>query len=158
MNKPADTPVVEIDDTDRKIINALQGGFPISPRPFAEAAEGIGIEEQDLIDRLARLTTTGALSRFGPLYNAERAGGAVTLAAIEVPEERYEEVTVLVNAHDEVAHNYERTHALNMWYVLAVEDERDIARVNAEIEEETGLKVLNMPKLEEYFLELKLEV
>lgn len=158
MNRPSETPVVEIDDIDRTVINALQGGFPISPRPYAEAAAALGIEEQDLIDRLSRLTETGALSRFGPLYNAERAGGAVTLAAMEVPQERYEAVAELVNAHDEVAHNYERTHKLNMWFVLAVEDKTEIERVNARIEEETGLKVLNMPKLEEYFLELKLEV
>lgn len=162
MNRPAgnlaETPVVTIDEIDRKIINGLQGGFPISPRPYLDAAEKLGIEESDLIARLSRLTESGALSRFGPLYNAERAGGAVTLAAMEVPQERYEEVAALVNAHDEVAHNYERTHKLNMWFVLAVEDPDDIDRVNAAIEKEIGLKVLNMPKLEEYFLELKLEV
>ena len=162
MNRPAgkltETPVVTIDEIDRKIINGLQGGFPISPRPYLDAAEKLGIEEQELITRLARLNETGALSRFGPLYNAERAGGAVTLAAMEVPEGRYEEVAALVNAHDEVAHNYERTHTLNMWFVLAVEDKAEIERVNAVIGQETGLKVLNMPKLEEYFLELKLEV
>lgn len=158
MNHPANTPVVDIDDTDRKIINTFQGGFPISPRPYADAATMIGLEEQDLITRLTRLKDTGALSRFGPLYNAERSGGAVTLAAMEVPTERYEEVAALVNARDEVAHNYERTHKLNMWYVLAVENPDEIETVNASIEAETGIKVLNMPKLEEYFLELKLEV
>lgn len=162
MNRPtgklAETPVVTIDDIDRKIINGLQGGFPISPRPYLDAAKTLGIEEEDLIARLSRLNESGALSRFGPLYNAERAGGAVTLAAIEVPQERYEEVATLVNAHDEVAHNYERSHTLNMWFVLAVEDPDDIDHVNAAIEKEIGLKVLNMPKLEEYFLELKLEV
>lgn len=158
MNRPSDTPIVDIDDTDRKIINALQGGFPVTPRPYADAARDIGIEEQDLIDRLTRLRDTGALSRFGPLYNAERAGGAVTLAAMEVPVERYEEVATLVNARDEVAHNYERSHKLNMWFVLAVEDKAEIDAVNFAIEAETGIKVLNMPKLEEYFLELKLEV
>lgn len=158
MNRPAQTPVVEIDDVDAMIINGFQGGFPISPRPYADAAATLGLDEQDLIDRLARLKESGALSRFGPLYNAERSGGAVTLAAMEVPAERYEEVAALVNARDEVAHNYERTHKLNMWYVLAVEDKAEIDRVNASIEAETGIKVLNMPKLEEYFLELKLEV
>lgn len=162
MNRPsssmADTPVVDVDDTDRKIINTFQGGFPISPRPYADAAAMIDIGEQDLIDRLSRLKETGALSRFGPLYNAERSGGAVTLAAMEVPAERYEDVAAMVNARDEVAHNYERTHKLNMWYVLAVENPDEIDTVNASIEAETGIKVLNMPKLEEFFLELKLEV
>lgn len=158
MNHPASTPIVDIDETDRKIINTFQGGFPITPHPYADAAATIGIEELDLIERLTRLKETGALSRFGPLYNAERSGGAVTLAAMEVPTERYEEVAAMVNARDEVAHNYERTHKLNMWFVLAVENPDEIDAVNAAIEAETGVKVLNMPKLEEYFLELKLEV
>jgi siroheme decarboxylase len=158
MNSAADTPLVPIDDTDRKIINTFQGGFPICARPYAEAARSIALEEGDFLERLERLKEAGALSRFGPLYNAERSGGAVTLAAMEVPPERFEDVSTLVNAHDEVAHNYERTHKLNMWFVLAVEDPSEIDAVNALIEQETGLKVLNMPKLEEFFLELKLEV
>lgn len=158
MSRSSETPQVDFDATDAKIINAMQGGFPISPRPFKDAAENLGLEEDDLIARLTRLKETGALSRFGPLYNAERAGGAVTLAAMEVPAERFEEVNAIVNGFDEVAHNYERTHKLNMWFVLAVESPDEIDRVNARIERETGITVLNMPKLEEYFLELKLEV
>ena len=145
-----------MDDIDRKIVNALQGGFPVSPRPFAEAGAALGLSEDELIRRVRALVERGTLSRFGPLWNAERMGGAVTLAALAVPPARFEEVAALVNAKPEVAHNYERGHALNMWFVVSVEDPRRIAGVLSEIKAATGLEVYDFPKLAEYFLELKL--
>lgn len=146
-----------MDELDRRIVNALQGGFPVCERPFAAAAEGLGMEETTLIARIAALRAEGVLSRFGPLYKAEGLGGAVTLAAMAVPEERFEEVVALVNAHPEVAHNYARDHRLNMWFVLATEDEARIADTIRAIEAETGLAVLNMPRLAEYHVGLRLE-
>jgi DNA-binding Lrp family transcriptional regulator len=145
-----------MDALDRRIVNALQGGFPLSPRPYADAAERLGIEEDDLIDRIRRLLDDGVLSRFGPLFDAERLGGAVTLAAMAVPEERFEAVTEIVNGFAEVAHNYRREHRLNMWFVVACDRPPRIAEVIAEIEDLTGLAVLDLPKEEEFFLELKL--
>ena len=65
---------------------------------------------------------------------------------------RGEKVMIQVNAHDEVAHNYERAHRLNMWFVLATETPRAIERVAREIEVETGLQVFRFPKLEEFFI------
>lgn len=145
-----------IDATDRRIIDALQGGFPLTERPYADAAAALGIEEAELLSRLERLLAEGVLSRFGPLYNAERLGGAVTLAAMAVPRERFEEVAALVNAHPEVAHNYERDDALNMWFVVAAERPERVAEVLGEIARETGLEVLDLPKRTEFFLELRL--
>lgn len=147
-----------MDDTDRRIIDALQGDFPICERPFAAAAGMLGLGEDELIARLAMLLADGTLSRFGPMINAERLGGAVTLAAIAVPAERFDEVAALVNAHPEVAHNYARDHALNMWFVLATEWPSRIAEIIAEIEAETALPVLNMPKETEFFIGLRLAV
>ena len=109
-----------MDAVDRRIVNALQGGFPISDRPFAEAAEGLGISEAELIRRLRDMLAEGVLSRFGPLYHAERLGGGLTLAAMAVPEDRFDAVI-------------------------------------AEIEHETDLSVYSMPKIEEFFIGLRLE-
>lgn len=146
-----------MDATDRQIINALQHGFPVSERPFLEAATGLGIGEDDLIGRLQALLDDGILSRFGPLYHAERLGGALTLAAMAVPKARFEAVADLVNAHAEVAHNYARDHVLNMWFVLATERALDISRVITEIETETALPVYEMPKLDEFFIGLRFD-
>jgi DNA-binding Lrp family transcriptional regulator len=145
-----------IDDLDRRILNALQDGFPIAERPYGEAAARLGISEATLIARLEGLLEAGVLSRFGPLYNVAKMGGAMTLAAMRVPEARFDEVAAIVNAYAEVAHNYQRDHRFNMWFVLACETPQEIAAVLADIEARTGLAVLDLPKEEEFFLELKL--
>lgn len=149
MNNPA------LDATDRKIINSLQGTFPVCEKPFTVAADRLGLSENDLIERIADLVADGVLSRFGPMYNAERLGGAVTLCAMIVPEDRYETVAEQVNAHREVAHNYARAHTLNMWFVLATETREQIDTALARIERDTGLKVYNFPKQHEFFIGLK---
>jgi DNA-binding Lrp family transcriptional regulator len=141
---------------DREILNRLQGGFPLCERPFAAAAEALGTDEQTLIARIGALLEDGTLTRFGPLYDAERMGGAFTLCAMSVPRARFGEVAALVNAHPEVAHNYEREHALNMWFVLATGARDEIPAVIRRIEAETGLAVLEFPRLEEYFIDLRL--
>ena len=141
-----------LDDTDRRIVNALQEGFPLSPRPYAEAAEPLGLTEAELIARLKRLLETRVLTRFGPFFDAAAMGGAFCLCAMSVPEERFETVMTQINARPEVAHNYERTHRLNMWFVLATETPEGIAKAAHEIEGETGLKVLRFPKEREFFI------
>jgi len=147
-----------LDATDRAIINRLQDGLPLSERPYREVAAELGLGEEALIERLQTLLDDGALSRFGPMYNAERLGGAFCLAALAVPPERFDEVARAVNAFDEVAHNYRREHELNMWFVLATEDPRRIREVIGEIERATDLAVYDFPKLDEYYVRFRLEV
>ncbi|MEW5962831.1 MAG: AsnC family transcriptional regulator [Pseudomonadota bacterium] len=146
------------DAIDRAIINMLQDGFPIAERPFREAGAALGLDESALIERIGDLIAGGQLSRFGPMYNAERMGGAFCLAAMAVPAERFEEVASLVNAHPEVAHNYQRAHALNMWFVVGAERSEDIDTVLTKIKTETGLEVYAFPKLEEFFIGLRVSV
>ena len=145
-----------MDELDRVIINRLQGGFPLCTRPFAAAAAELGIDEATLMARIEALLGDGTLTRFGPLFDAERLGGAFTLCALRVPEADFERVAAQVNAHPEVAHNYERAHEFNMWFVLGTRAPADIARVIAAIEAETGLAVFEFPREAEYFIELRL--
>jgi len=147
-----------VDPTGKAIINGLQGGFPLTHRPFRDAGAELGLTEQELIEGVGELIEAGQLSRFGPLWNAELIGGGVCLAAIAVPPERFDEVTNLVNAHREVAHNYERCHELNMWFVVSAENAGRINEVIAEIEQETGLAVYAMPKAREFFVGFRVEV
>ncbi len=146
----------ELDAVDRQIIDKLQGDFPLCERPYAEAAERLGIGEDELLARLQRLLDARVLTRFGPMVQIERMGGAFVLAALKVPEVRYDEVTAQVNALPQVAHNYRREHALNMWFVLATETPAGIAEAIARIERDTGLPVYAFPKEREYFVEMKL--
>lgn len=145
-----------MDDIDRRIINALQGGFPICEAPFREAASGLGLTEAELMARLRRMLETNTLTRFGPMYQVERMGGAFVLAALAVPEADFEFVAAQVNALPEVAHNYRREHALNMWFVLATETPEGVPAAIAKIERAVGLQVYVFPKLKEYFVGLNL--
>lgn len=153
--RPAPAP---LDALDRRIIDALQGGFPLVERPYLAVAASLGISEADLLARLERLLAARVLTRFGPMFQAERLGGRFVLAAIAVPEPRFEEVATIVNALPEVAHNYRREHRLNMWFVLATETPDGIADAIRRIEVATGLPVRAFPKEREYFVDMRLAV
>ena len=99
---------------------------------------------------------SGVLTRFGPMYDVERMGGAFTLCAMRIPEPDFERVAALVNAHPEVAHNYARAHEFNLWFVVAAASREAIAPLLAAIEAETGYPVLDLPREQEYFIELRL--
>lgn len=147
-----------LDATDKTIINQLQGGFPVEENPWKVISEKLLIDEQTLIERIQLMQEAGYISRFGPLYDAQKMGGGLSLAAIKVEEQRFDEVAEMLNQLDEVAHNYQRDHELNMWFVIATESPRQVQQVIQQIETRTGCTVYNMPKQKEYFLGLKLEI
>jgi DNA-binding Lrp family transcriptional regulator len=147
-----------MDNIDRALINRLQRGFPIVERPYLQVAQELGLGEEELIGRLGKLHDLGVLSRFGPLYQAERMGGAYTLAAMQVPEADYDRVAGLVNGHPEVAHNYRREHTFNMWFVMAALSPASVTRTLSEIERDCAYPVFEFQKLREYFVDLDLPV
>jgi siroheme decarboxylase len=145
-----------LDDVDRRIINALQGEFPLSDEPYREVAETLGLTEADLVARLKHMLDERTLTRFGPMFQIERMGGRFVLAALRVPEADFERIADIVNALPEVAHNYRREHDYNMWFVLATERPDGIATAIGRIEAVTGLTVAAFPKEREYFVQMKL--
>ncbi len=148
----APAPPVPLSDLERRFINRYQGGFPLVERPFAAVAGELGTDEATLIATLRGLLASGVLSRFGPLFDAERLGGRFTLAAMAVPEADFDRVAAQLAALPEVAHNYRRDHVLNMWFVLATPSEQGLREVLGLIRDLTGLEVLDFPKLAEYHL------
>ena len=151
----------DLSTTDRGIINALQGGFPVVERPFDATASalserGLDLDGPTLLDRIRHLDQDGVLSRFGALVNAQKIGGNASLVAMHAPPERFDEVADAVNSFREVAHNYEREHPhLNMWFVISVADADRIETVLEEIEAETGQETYNLPKQQEFRVEAK---
>ncbi|MCE8519105.1 AsnC family transcriptional regulator [Ruegeria pomeroyi] len=140
------------DATDRRILNRMQEDLPLTAHPYAAVAAELGLTEGELLERLARMKTARLITRFGPFFDAAAMGGAFCLCAMAVPEAEFDTVLTKVNAHPEVAHNYERTHRLNMWFVLATETSQGIAATADAIEAETGIAVLRFPKLQEFFI------
>jgi DNA-binding Lrp family transcriptional regulator len=149
-------PEREIDDVDRAIINALQGGFPVCERPFKLAAETLGLDETTLITRIERLLRQNVLTRFGPLYNADRMGGANVLAAMSVPRSDFDRIAEFINLQPEIAHNYRREHPLNLWFVGAAETPEKVEAAFTYIESVTGYQVYRFPKEREFFVQLML--
>lgn len=153
MNHSAALP---LDALDALLLRRLHGGFPLSDTPYAEVAEELGLDEAEVIARLRRLLDEGVLTRFGPLFQIERAGGQFVLAAMQVPEERFDAVAAQLDALPEVAHNYRREHRFNMWFVVACASPEAARDACARIEAMVGLKVYAFPKEREFFVELRL--
>ena len=147
-----------MDELSRQFINRYQGGFPIEEQPFAKIAAELGTDTDSLIGTVRELLDEGILSRFGPLYDASSMGGSITLAALSVPDERYDEIAELVNSLPEVAHNYQREHELNMWFVIATETPELLQQAIGRIEQNANLPVYNFPKLQTFYLGLQLRL
>lgn len=147
-----------MDELDRRLINRLQHGLPLVPQPWQALADELDSQPQTLRERVQVLLDDGTLTRFGPMFDIERVGGAFTLAALSVPDERFDAVAEQLQAMPEVAHNYRREHSWNMWFVLACDTPQGIAAGIKHIEQLTGLPVLNLPKEETYHVGLHLPV
>ncbi|MNQ01140.1 Lrp/AsnC family transcriptional regulator [Pseudomonas sp. Irchel s3a18] len=143
-----------MDDLDRRLINRLQRGLPLVRDPWQVVAAELESSSAELLDRLHQLLEDGVLTRFGPMFDIERLGGTFTLAALAVPEERFENVAAQLHELPEVAHNYRREHRWNMWFVLGCASEQGLADALHRIESLTGLPLLNLPKEETYHVGL----
>ena len=146
--------MAELDEFDRRLLNRLQHGLPLVRYPWQELAQELDAPQEQIRQRLQELLDDGTLTRFGPMYDIEQLGGAFTLAAMVVPAERFEEVTELLNRIPAVAHNYQREHEYNRWFVLATATPQGICDTIDEIERLTGLSVLNLPKEKTYHVGL----
>ena len=143
-----------MDKIDCALLNRYQSGVPLAPTPYHAMGAALGLDGGQVIARIRRMLAAGELTRFGPLYNVEAMGGVFTLCAIKVERRRFDAVTEMVNRYPQVAHNYEREHAFNMWFVVAAESAAESERVITAIENETGCTVLRLPKLEEFYVGL----
>lgn len=147
-----------MDELDRRLVNRLQRGLPLVAQPWQALADELDAPVDTLLARVQALLDDGTLTRFGPMFDIERLGGAFTLAALSVPESRFDEVAAQLEGLPEVAHNYRREHDWNMWFVLACETPKGIDASIRQIETLTGLPVLNLPKEETYHVGLYLPV
>jgi siroheme decarboxylase len=143
-------PLTEI---ERRLVDAYQRGFPLSPQPYADVARTLGVEEIDVLNALDRLAAAGIVSRVGAVLRPH-ALGASTLAAMAVPGERLDEVAAIVSSYSEVNHNYERENELNLWFVAVAPDVVRLTRVLDDIERRAGLTVHRLPMIENYHIDL----
>ncbi|WP_336036385.1 Lrp/AsnC family transcriptional regulator [Halobacterium yunchengense] len=146
-----------IDDTDARLIDDYQSGFPVRERPFAAVADDLGTTERDALERVRRLRDEGVFRRFGAVLNPPVVGSS-TLAAVSAPEARFEAVAETINGYRQVNHNYRRAHEWNMWFVVTAASREKRDAILADIERETGCEVLNLPMLTDYYIDLEFPV
>jgi len=143
----------ELTTLERRLLDRYQQGLPLSSTPYADMANTLGVTETEVLSALERLQTLGVLSRVGPVFRTH-AVGASTLATMAVPEERLEEVAAIVNSFAAVNHNYEREHRFNLWFVATAASDTELAEVLEKIEHLTNIKVMPLPMLEDYHIDL----
>ena len=147
----------QFSNLEQRLLNEFQQGMPLTATPYADIAKQLGVYETTVIETLQRLQTEGVVSRIGAVFRPNRVG-ASTLAAMAVPAGELEEVAAIVNEFDEVNHNYEREHRFNLWFVVVATDEDRLQQVLIEIEQRCGYPVLNLPLLNEHFIDLGFEL
>jgi DNA-binding Lrp family transcriptional regulator len=143
----------ELTHIERRLLNDFQRDFPLSPTPYADIARELGVSEAEVLATLTRLKQQGAVSRVGAVLRPNTVGVS-TLAAMAVPNTELETIAALVSAYPEVNHNYEREHALNLWFVVTAPDSGRLQQVLDDIASRSGYEVLPFPLLEDYHIDL----
>ncbi len=135
-----------MNDTDKKILNRIQADFPIEERPFLVIAQEMGMEEDQVIQRIKAMKDGGIIRRIGGNFSPASLGYVSTLCAAKVPEEKIEMFAQTVNAYPGVTHNYLRSHELNIWFTMIAQGRDKITENLHRISEKTGIgEIYNLP-------------
>ncbi len=116
-----------MDETDGRLLNAMQEEFPVTERPYAALGENLGLPESEVLERVARLREDGVIRQVSPIWDTRSIGYHSTLVAARVAPRRRDEAAAIINTHPGVTHNYARDHRYNLWFTLAVPPGGDLA-------------------------------
>jgi DNA-binding Lrp family transcriptional regulator len=130
--------MAELDLTDRRLLNALQGSFQLVEHPFAAVAEDLGIDEAEVLSRTQALRDAGVLRHLSPIFDVFRLGYKSALVAVAVDPSRLEAAAAVISAHPGVSHNYAREHRFNIWFVMAIPREQNFEATVASLAEQAG--------------------
>ena len=148
-----------MDDTDRAILNRIQSDFPIASRPYLVVAQELGIEEDEVINRITKLKKSGIIRRIGGNFAPKRLGFVSTLCAARVPKKKIAQFAAAVNRYPGVTHNYRRDHEYNIWFTFIAESMEAIETYLKEISSETGVtQILNLPATKVYKIKAQFDV
>ena len=141
-----------LEPVDKRILGAVQSGFPVCERPFSEIAGSIGISEQSLIERIEALKEGRIIRRFGAVFDSRRLGYVSTLVAVRIPDAGHvPAVAAEINRFDEVTHNYERENRFNLWFTLIAQSRERIGEIISRVESLPGVEeVRDLPADEMY--------
>ena len=140
-----------MDEKDHEILQMLQNGFPLVSEPFKAIGDKLWIDEHAVISRIVRLIQNGVIRYVGPFFDSRKLGYKGCLAAIDVPENRIDEVAAVINRFDEVTHNYLRDGSPNMWFTLITNSPERQQEILNTIKAETGIKEIMLFSSKKYF-------
>jgi DNA-binding Lrp family transcriptional regulator len=128
----------EFDATSRRLLDLVQEGFPLDPRPFRVLGEQIGIDEADALARFRAARAAGVVRQVCAIYDTKALGYSSALVAMKVDADRLRAAAAVVNAHPGVSHNYRRNHDFNMWLTVAMPPGHDLDAVIQRLHELSG--------------------
>lgn len=148
-----------MDEVDRRLLSAVQDGFPITPRPFKVLGDSLGISESEILERLERLQKDGLVRRIGPILDMRKLGCSGALVVLKVSEEEADTIAQIVNQYPEVSHNYLRPNEsfYNLWFTVSANEKR-IEAILDEIGSRTGKKMLVLPTLRIFKIGVKFNI
>jgi DNA-binding Lrp family transcriptional regulator len=156
-----DGSAIPLDDTDRKLLNLMQGSFDLVPRPFAHVAQLAGIDEKDVMERVQRLLDGRIIREITPIFDTRALGYSSMLVAAKVDPEYPHRAAKFINSHPGVTHNYLRNHDFNLWFTLATEPGSELGLQGTldVIAEKTGAEsIRQLPTLKLFKIRMDLEM
>jgi DNA-binding Lrp family transcriptional regulator len=117
---------VPLDDLDKRLLNLMQGSFPIAPRPYLRVAELAEIEESEAMARVQRLLDERIIRQVTPIFDTRALGYSSMLVAAKVDPEHPHRAAQVINSHPGVSHNYLRNHEFNLWFTIATEPDSSL--------------------------------
>ena len=112
---------IPLDDTDKRLLNLMQGHFPIAPRPFRDVATQASVAEEEVIARVQHLLEERIIRQVTPIFDTRALGYSSMLVAAKVDPENPWRAANVINEHPGVSHNYLRNHEFNIWFTIATE-------------------------------------
>jgi len=156
-----DGAAVPLDEFDKKLLDTMQGGFRIVPRPYAEVATVLGVDESVVLTRVAELIEQRIIRQVTPIFDTRALGYQSMLVAAKVDPEHPWRPAKIVNAHPGVSHNYLRNHEFNMWFTVATEPDSPLGLEGTleVLKQETGAEsVRQLPTLKLFKIRMDLEM
>jgi DNA-binding Lrp family transcriptional regulator len=121
-----DGAAIPLEDADRRLLNLMQGSFPIAPRPYAHVAEQGGVSEDEAMARVRHLLEKRIIRQVTPIFDTRALGYSSMLVAAKVDPEHPHRAAQVINAHPGVSHNYLRNHEFNLWFTIATEPDSEL--------------------------------
>jgi siroheme decarboxylase len=121
-----DGAAIALDELDKRLLNLMQGSFPIAPRPYQHVAAEAGVAEQEVLTRVQRLLDERIIRQVTPIYDTRALGYSSMLVAARVDPDNPWRAANVINEHPGVSHNYLRNHDFNIWFTIATEPDSPV--------------------------------